>query len=80
MPRCIEHEPGKQEQVPGVCPGVPGYCSLDNPGGLCTFECPVGKFFFRSFRAILLKSLLHTAICTSTSVKYNVSPCFIGEY
>jgi len=41
-PRCIEHEPGKQEQVPGVCPGVPGYCSLDLPGGLCTFECPIG--------------------------------------
>ena len=24
------------------CPGVPGYCSLDLPGGLCTFECPIG--------------------------------------
>lgn len=42
VPRCIEHEPGKEEQVPGVCPGIPGYCSLDLPGGLCTFECPVG--------------------------------------
>eukprot|EP00088_Acartia_fossae_P011443 TRINITY_DN15814_c0_g1_i1.p1 TRINITY_DN15814_c0_g1~~TRINITY_DN15814_c0_g1_i1.p1 ORF type:complete len:326 (-),score=91.85 TRINITY_DN15814_c0_g1_i1:33-1010(-) len=42
VPRCIEHEPGIESQVPGVCPGVPGYCSLDNPGGLCTFECPVG--------------------------------------
>ena len=41
-PRCIEHEPGKQEQVPGQCPGVPGYCSLDLPGGLCTFECARG--------------------------------------
>ena len=28
--------------MPGVCPGIPGYCSLDTPGGLCTFECPVG--------------------------------------
>jgi len=41
-PRCIEHEPGKKEQVPGTCPGVPGYCSLDLPGGLCTFECITG--------------------------------------
>jgi len=41
-PRCVEHEPGIQEQVPVVCPGIPGYCSLDLPGGLCTFECPVG--------------------------------------
>eukprot|EP00090_Calanus_glacialis_P022675 TRINITY_DN34963_c0_g1_i1.p1 TRINITY_DN34963_c0_g1~~TRINITY_DN34963_c0_g1_i1.p1 ORF type:complete len:316 (-),score=83.26 TRINITY_DN34963_c0_g1_i1:167-1081(-) len=41
-PRCIEHEPGKEEQVPGTCPGVPGYCSLDLPGGLCTFECISG--------------------------------------
>merc|ERR1719278_1591926 len=24
------------------CSGVPGYCSLDLPGGLCTFECPIG--------------------------------------
>merc|ERR1712131_419485 len=40
--RCIEHEPGKPEQVPGTCPGVPGYCSLDLPGGLCTFECISG--------------------------------------
>ena len=41
-PRCIEHEPGKEEQIPGLCPGIPGYCSLDTPGGLCTFECPIG--------------------------------------
>jgi len=41
-PRCIEHEPGKQSQVPGVCPGIPGYCSLDTPGGLCTFQCSLG--------------------------------------
>jgi len=42
IPRCIEHEPGIDEQVTGVCPGVPGYCSLDLPGALCEFECPVG--------------------------------------
>ena len=29
--------------MPGQCPGVPGYCSLDLPGGLCTFECARGK-------------------------------------
>ena len=27
------------EKVTDFCPGVPGYCSLDYPGGLCTFEC-----------------------------------------
>merc|ERR1719317_1145935 len=43
VPRCIEHEPGKEEQIPGVCPGVPGYCSLDTEGGLCTFECSLGS-------------------------------------
>jgi len=42
IPRCIEHEPGIDEQVTGVCPGVPGYCSLDLPGALCEFECPIG--------------------------------------
>ena len=24
IPRCIEHEPGVPEQVPGLCPGIPG--------------------------------------------------------
>ena len=42
MPRCIEHEPGEEEQLTGVCPGIPGYCSLDLPGALCEFFCPVG--------------------------------------
>merc|ERR1712130_221816 len=42
VPRCIEHEPGVEEQVTGVCPGVPGYCSLDLPGALCEFACPIG--------------------------------------
>merc|ERR1712130_353543 len=42
VPRCIEHEPGIEEQVTGVCPGVPGYCSLDLPGALCEFACPIG--------------------------------------
>merc|ERR1711981_50296 len=42
IPRCIEHDPGIEEQKTDFCPGVPGYCSLDLPGGLCTFECPIG--------------------------------------
>merc|ERR1712088_269273 len=42
IPRCIEHDPGVEEQKTDFCPGVPGYCSLDLPGGLCTFECPIG--------------------------------------
>jgi len=42
VPRCIEHEPGQEQQVTDYCPGVPGYCSLDLPGGLCTFQCPIG--------------------------------------
>ena len=32
VPRCIEHEPGKDEQIPGRCPGIPGYCSDDTTG------------------------------------------------
>merc|ERR1712128_217997 len=42
IPRCIEHDPGVEEQVTGVCPGIPGYRSLDWPGALCEFECPIG--------------------------------------
>ena len=30
-------------QVPGICPGVPGYCSLDTTGALCTFDCAAGS-------------------------------------
>ena len=29
-------------QVTGICPGIPGYCSLDLPGAVCEFACPVG--------------------------------------
>merc|ERR1712117_191055 len=36
------HEPGIEEQVTGVCPGIPGYCSLDLPGAVCEFACPIG--------------------------------------
>merc|ERR1712111_19930 len=34
---------GIEEQVTGICPGVPGYCSLDLPGALCEFACPLGS-------------------------------------
>jgi len=42
IPRCIEHEPGIEQQVTEFCPGIPGYCSLDWPGALCEFQCSVG--------------------------------------
>jgi len=42
QPRCIEHEPGKDEQVAGVCIGVPGYCSLSFYGNRCKLKCPRG--------------------------------------
>lgn len=42
IPRCIEHEPGKDEQIPGFCPGIPGYCSDDRSGGVCEFDCLIG--------------------------------------
>jgi len=42
IPRCIEHEPGKEEQIPGFCPGIPGYCSDDRSGGVCEFDCLIG--------------------------------------
>ena len=41
-PRCIEHDPGVPEQIPGRCPGIPGYCSDDVYGGLCEFDCVKG--------------------------------------
>ena len=42
IPRCIEHEPGKETQIPGFCPGIPGYCSDDRSGGVCEFDCLIG--------------------------------------
>ena len=43
IPRCIEHEPGLDEQRPKLCPGVPGYCSDSGIGHLCEFDCLTGK-------------------------------------
>jgi len=42
IPRCVEHDPGVEEQIPGRCPGIPGYCSDGFIGTRCNFRCPVG--------------------------------------
>lgn len=42
VPRCIEHEPGDDRQIPGVCPGISGYCSQGYLGQGCEFPCPNG--------------------------------------
>merc|ERR1719438_519912 len=38
-PTALESRRGKQLIT---CPGFPGYCSLDLPGALCEFACPLG--------------------------------------
>ena len=43
IPRCIEHEPGKEEQIPGLCPGITGYCSEGFLHQRCNFRCDSGK-------------------------------------
>ena len=43
IPRCIEHEPGKEEQIPGLCPGITGYCSDGFLYQKCNFLCDTGK-------------------------------------
>ncbi|XP_040574097.1 uncharacterized protein [Lepeophtheirus salmonis] len=42
IPRCIEHEPGVDEQIPGICPGISGYCSEAFLGQRCQFKCSYG--------------------------------------
>jgi len=42
IPRCVEHEPGVEEQIPGLCPGVSGYCASSFLHGTCRFDCPIG--------------------------------------
>jgi len=42
IPRCIEHEPGVKIQIPGLCPGIAGYCSEGFLNDRCRFNCPVG--------------------------------------
>ena len=42
IPRCIEHDPGVEEQVPGLCPSIPGYCAQGFLNTRCTFDCRTG--------------------------------------
>jgi len=42
IPRCIEHEPGVDEQIPGMCPGIPGYCAQGFLNHRCKFDCRTG--------------------------------------
>ena len=42
IPRCIEHDPGFEEQKTKLCPGIPGYCSDSPIGQLCEFDCLIG--------------------------------------
>merc|ERR1711962_1224764 len=42
IPRCVEHEPGVEEQIPGLCPGISGYCSTGFLHKRCQFDCTFG--------------------------------------
>jgi len=42
IPRCIEHDPGVEEQIPGLCPAVPGYCGVSFLNQRCKFDCVSG--------------------------------------
>merc|ERR1712227_1032491 len=42
IPRCIEHDPGVDEQIPGTCPSIPGYCAQGFLNTRCTFDCTTG--------------------------------------
>merc|ERR1712170_196313 len=42
IPRCIEHDPGVDEQIPGTCPSIPGYCAQGFLNQRCTFDCVTG--------------------------------------
>merc|ERR1712223_2084895 len=42
IPRCVEHEPGVEEQIPGLCPGVSGYCATGFLHSTCRFDCTTG--------------------------------------
>merc|ERR1712154_92889 len=43
IPRCIEHDPGVDEQIPGTCPAIPGYCSQGFLNTRCTFDSPLER-------------------------------------
>ena len=42
IPRCIEHDPGVDEQIPGTCPSIPGYCAQGFLNQRCKFDCVNG--------------------------------------
>merc|ERR1712106_682649 len=42
IPRCIEHDPGVEEQIPGTCPSIPGYCAQGFLNTRCKFDCVTG--------------------------------------
>lgn len=42
IPRCIEHDPGVDEQIPGTCPSIPGYCAQGFLNTRCKFDCVTG--------------------------------------
>jgi len=42
IPRCVEHDPGVEEQIPGLCPSVSGYCALNFLNKRCKFDCVTG--------------------------------------
>merc|ERR1712106_760934 len=37
-----EHDPGVEEQIPGLCPGIPGYCTTGFINTRCRFDCVRG--------------------------------------
>jgi len=43
IPRCIEHDPGVDQQIPGTCPSIPGYCAQGFLNTRCKFDCVQGK-------------------------------------
>jgi len=43
IPRCIEHDPGVEHQVPGLCPSIPGYCAQNFLNSVCQFNCTIGQ-------------------------------------
>ena len=43
IPRCIEHDPGVDQQIPGTCPSIPGYCAQGFLNTRCKFDCVQGQ-------------------------------------
>ena len=48
IPRCIEHDPGVDEQIPGTCPSIPGYCAQGFLNTRCRFDCVNGPVSYES--------------------------------